>query len=100
LSGCFTRPAGESGSAYFLMPRGYKLKNHEGCFLLKEILDFNVVIRLPLVFESDTVRFELFFEEHILTPLSPPGLASYCTEGEWKEYMKNNYTKEDTRIFE
>jgi len=100
LSGTLTRPAGESGNAYILMPRSYKLINNEDAYLLKELLDLNVIIRLPVSFGSDRTNFELFFADHDPRMLSLMGLTNYSTKEEWQAYMKENYTKEDTRVFE
>jgi hypothetical protein len=47
LSGTVRRPVGEAGSLFVLMPRRYRLLNHGGLNLMKEVLDMNVVVRLP-----------------------------------------------------
>ena len=64
------------------------------------LLDFNVVIQLPMKFTSETTEFELFFKEWNFDMLSPRGHLPYATKREWLEYMGKNYTKEETRVFE
>lgn len=99
LSGCVSRPAGESGSLYFLMPRKMRLLNYEGINQLKELLDLNVILRLPVRFDEETVEFELFFEPWELGLVAPVGLLPYATEQEWREYMQRN-GKGETRVYE
>lgn len=100
LSGTVTRPAGERGNLFLLMPRDMRLINHEGTGLLKELLDFTVIIRVPVAFKKDTVKFELFFEPWKLTPLAPRGLLQYSTEAEWRAHMKEHGRPGATRVYE
>lgn len=102
LSGTVSRPAGERGSLYLLMPRNMRLVNHEGTSLLKELLDFTVIIRVPLEFKRDRVDFKFEFERWELTPLAPTewGLVRYGTEEEWRAYMQKHSEPGDTRVYE
>jgi hypothetical protein len=100
LSGTVSRPAGESGNLFLLMPRNMRLVNHEGTGLLKELLDFNVIVRVPVEFRKDTAKLDLRFEPWVLTPLAPRGLLYYSTEKEWREHMKRNSQPGDTRVYE
>lgn len=100
LSGTATRPAGESGSLFFLMPRKMRLINHEGVYQLKELLDLNVIMRLPVHFTEDTVDFSLDFEPWELGYVAPVGLISYATEQEWRDYMHHHAKPGDTRVYE
>jgi len=99
LSGSVTRPAGERGNLFFIMPRKMRLINHEGIYQLKELLDLNVILRLPVQFDEETVDFELCFEPWELGLVAPVGLLPYATEAEWREYMRIN-GKGDTRVYE
>ncbi|MCL2813200.1 MAG: hypothetical protein FWD23_01225 [Oscillospiraceae bacterium] len=100
LCGSVTRPAGERGGVYILMPRNYKLINQKGAHLLKELLDYSVVMYLPVQFSGPVEKFELFFEEWNFETLSPRGHIPYSTKQEWQEYMRLYYHRQDTRVFE
>jgi len=100
LSLSVTRPVGETGNVYLLMPRNYKLINNKSVHLLKELLDFNVVIQVPVTFTSTIENFTFDFEEWNPVTLSPRGHIPYSTEQEWLDYMRNNYHKQKTRVFE
>jgi len=98
-----TRPVGERGNVYILLPRDYKLKNaerHRGVHLLKELLDFSVIMQQPVAFDSETKDFAFEFEKWDFQTLSPRGHIPYSTEQEWLDYMRENYKKQDTRVFE
>lgn len=95
-----TRPAGERGSLFLLMPRQYQLVNPDQVSLVKELLDFNVIIRVPVQFTEDTMDFYFFFEDWKLGMLAPKDLIPYATYEEWQAFMKEHYTKESTRVFE
>lgn len=82
------------------MPRKMRLVNHEGVYLLKELLDLNVIMRLPVHFTEDTVDFEFFFEPWELGLVAPVGLISYATEQEWRDYMQRTGKQGNTRVFE
>jgi len=63
LSGTVTRPKGESGSLFFLMPDGFRLVNHEGHKLMKDGRDNVVIIRRDFEFKSGKpLAFKLRFE--------------------------------------
>ncbi len=61
LSGRVTRPRGERGSLYFIMPNDYMLVNHEQHWLMKVGLDNSVVIRRDFEFTKKEMPFELRF---------------------------------------
>ncbi len=100
LSGIATRPKGEKGSVFVHSPRNFKLINRGKCHILKELLDHNLVIEVPLNFKSEEAEFELNFEEWNFYNFSPIGLMPYSNIDELKDYMKKNYSKESTRVFE
>jgi hypothetical protein len=100
LSGIVRRPTGESGNLYILMPRRMRVINHERVYALKELLDFTVILRLPLAFIKDRAEFELFFEPWDLTPLAPRGLLRYATEEEWRAHMTKVGGPDDPRVYE
>jgi hypothetical protein len=103
LKAKFIRPKGEKGNAFILMPRNFRLLEEctRGLNIIKELLDFNVIIRVPLDFKTDSFDLELCFGYWKLgKALAPRSLMPYTNEDEWKTYMKTHYTKEDTRVFE
>lgn len=100
LSGTLTRPAGEKGNLFLLIPRNYKLLNHMGINLMKELLDFNIVAKVPISFDLDTASFSFTFEEWNFNMLAPRGHIPYATKEEWQAYMAENYKKQTTRVFE
>ncbi len=100
LSGTATRPAGQKGSIIISAPRNFKLLNRGKCHVLKELLDHRLYIELPLDFTSDEIDFNLEFEYWNFKNITPRGLMPYATIEELKEYMAENYTREDTRVFE
>lgn len=99
LSGTVTRPVGETGNIYILMPRQYQLINTSGVSLLKELIDFSVVIRLPVVFDVEIKHFKLFFKKWELGLLAPIGLIPYSTEEEWLDYMQKHYALGGNKSF-
>jgi hypothetical protein len=100
LSGSARRPAGETGDLFLLMPRQYRLINHEGCHLMKDARDMTVVIRKQLRFESDIVKFEFRFEPVGTRFVSRKGWLPYATVEEWLIYVAENKRDNDTRVFE
>ena len=100
LAGTATRPAGESGNLLFLMPRTMSMVNHRGSFLMKEVLDMNVVIRRPVHFTTEREAFELRFRPRGSPYVSRKGWLPYSTEQEWLEYAERNRQPGDTRVFE
>lgn len=61
LSGRVTRPRGERGSLYFIMPNNYMLVNHEHHWLMKVGTDNSVVIRRDFEFTKKEMPFDLKF---------------------------------------
>ncbi len=100
LTGVASRPEGEKGSVIILSPRNMKLLNRGKCHLLKELIDQRVIIEVPLEFTSNTQEFKLQFEKWEFNNIIPRGLMPYATMDELKEYMKENYKRESTRVFD
>ena len=100
LAGTATRPAGERGNLLFLMPRAMSLINHTESFLMKEVLDMNVVIRRPVHFSAEHEAFELRFRPRGTPYVSRKGWLPYTTEREWLEYAERHRAPDDPRVFE
>jgi len=100
LAGTATRPAGELGNLFFLMPRAMSLINHTESFLMKEVLDMNVVIRRPVHFSAEREAFELRFRPRGTPYVSRKGWLPYTTEREWLEYAERHRAPDDARVFE
>jgi len=100
LTGTVKRPAGEGGNLFFLMPREFRLINHEGAFLVKEILDMNVVIRKPIYTTGDQDTFELRFERLGTKYVSRPGWLPFSTEKEWLDYLGQKGRDGDPRVID
>ena len=100
LSLSVTRPVGEMGNIYVLMPRNYRLINAKGVNLLKELLDFKVIMQIPVKFDEEIKNFAFDFEQWNPVNLSPRGHIPYSTKQEWLDYMRDNYKKQGTRVFE
>lgn len=100
LSGVATRPAGENGNLFFLMPRNMRLINHERACLMKEVLDMQTVIRVPIEFRNDKETFELRFEAIDSKYVAYKGWLPYSTEDEWLSFVARNRAPEDTRVIE
>ena len=98
LKGVARRPAGETGSLFFLLPRRLRMLNHPEAVTLKEVIDMQTVIRLPLVFRSDTEPFELRFEVLDTPYVSRQGWLPYATESEWLAYVAEHRDPRSTRI--
>lgn len=62
LAGTATRPKGETGNLFFLMPPELRLVNHEGHYLMKDGTDGSVIIRRSLTFRRPAEPFALQFE--------------------------------------
>ncbi len=99
LSGVCKRPAGENGKLIVLTPPNFKLLNRGKCHIIKELLDYNIVIEVPLDFETDTAEFTLRFEPWNFKNITPRGFVDYSNMEEMRQYMKKNYKRENTRIF-
>lgn len=100
LAGAVCRPAGESGNLFFLMPRKWRLVNPRGVFLMKELIDLNVVLRKPVHFATPVERFELFFEPWDPPCVAPRGLMPFATEKEWRAYAREHWNPGGTRVFD
>jgi hypothetical protein len=72
--------------------------NHPEAVTLKEVIDMQTVIRLPLVFRSDTEPFELRFEVLDTPYVSRQGWLPYATESEWLAYVAEHRDPRSTRI--
>jgi hypothetical protein len=100
LSGTATRPAGEVGNLYFLMPRKMRVLNNKGLWLMKELEDYKVIIRKEIAFTKDEEDFEIFFEHWTDRKHVPGHLMHNATVEEWLERVKKQRGPEDTRVFE
>ncbi len=100
LKGVARRPVGEAGSLFFLMPRQLRMINHPEATTLKEVIDMQTVIRLPLVFRCETEPFELRFEAIDTPYVSRQGWLPYATESEWLAYVEEHRDPRSTRIIE
>ncbi len=100
LKGVARRPVGEAGSLFFLLPRHLRMLNHPEAVTLKEVIDMQTVIRLPLVFRSETEPFELRFEALDTPYVSRQGWLPYATESEWLAYVAEHRDPRSTRVIE
>ncbi len=100
LSGVATRPAGEVGNLFFLMPRKMRVINDKGLWLLKELIDMNVIIRKEIKFKEDCESFDIFFEPWEEKYVTARPLMPYATEAQWLEYAEQNRKPGDTRVIE
>jgi hypothetical protein len=100
LTGTVSRPPGESGNLLFLMPRGYRLINHEGTLLMKEVLDMNVVIRKDIHLDEDDAPLDLRFEPLNTNYVSRPGWLPFTTEEEWLDHLEKNRDPGETRVLD
>ncbi len=98
LRGAAMRPAGEKGNLFFLIPRQLKLINHDKANIMKEVIDMQTVIRLPLEFKNDQEAFELRFELMDTSFVARNGWLAYATEKEWLKYIEKNHKLDDTRV--
>ena len=95
------RPAGEKGNILLLMPRSFKVKRPSpGTHIVKELLDYRVLVSVPLSFGEGAADFRLEFEHWDFHNLSPRGHIPYSNMKELREYMEKNYVRESTRVFE
>lgn len=100
LSGTATRPVGEVGNLFFLMPRKMRVINNEGLWTMKELEDMNVVIRKEIRFNKEHEDFEIFFEPWEEKYIVAKPLMPYDTEAEWLDYVKKHRKPGDTRVIE
>lgn len=100
LTGTVSRPRGESGNLFFLMPRRFQLINHEDTWLVKEVLDMNVIIRKEIHLATDNENFDLHFEPLVTKYVSRPGWLPFSTEEEWLDYIKETHGSDDPRVID
>ncbi len=100
LSVRVSRPIGEKGNLYFLMPRKMRVINDKGLWLMKDLDDMNVIIRKEISFQSDHEEFEIFFEPWEERYVTGKHLMPFSTEAEWLEYVRENRQPGDTRVIE
>jgi hypothetical protein len=100
LTGSVRRPVGEKGNVFFLMPSGFRLTNHEGTGLMKELIDMNVVVRMPVSFARETEAFELEFTPRGTPYVGRKGWMRYPREEDWLAEVKKNRKPGDTRVIE
>lgn len=96
-SGKVTRPIGETGNLFFLMPRKMRVVNTEGLWLMKELDDMNVIIRKEIKFTREHETFELFFEPWERQYI-PEHLMKKATEEQWMERINKGKRNENTRV--
>lgn len=99
LSGKVTRPVGETGNLFFLMPRKMRAINTEGLWLMKELDDMNLIIRKEIKFTHEHESFEIFFEPWERKYI-PEHLMKKATEEEWMESMNKGKKNENTRVLQ
>lgn len=100
LSGTVTRPVDEKSNLFLLMPRKFLVINHEGLGLMKELIDMNVIIQMPIHFESDIYKFKLYFESWTPKQIVRKHFYPYETEKEWLDYKEEHRKAGDTRVIE
>lgn len=100
LSGTATRPVGETGNLFFLMPRKMRVVDNKGLWLLKELEDYKVIIRKEIKFTKEEENFELFFEAWEERKYVPGHLMNNATVEEWLEHVKKQRKPGDTRVFD
>ena len=100
LKGVARRPAGESGSLFFMPAAPHAAAQPPEAVTLKEVIDMQTVIRLPLVFNSDTEPFELRFKVLDTPYVSRQGWLPYATEAEWLAYVAEHRDPSSTRVIE
>ncbi|CAG4990443.1 hypothetical protein DYBT9275_00530 [Dyadobacter sp. CECT 9275] len=100
LSGTATRPVGEVGNLFFLMPRRMRVTDNKGLWLLKELEDYKVIIRKEITFTKEEEDFEIFFEPWTERKYVPGHLMPNATVEEWLEQVKKQRKPGDTRVFE
>ncbi|GAA4432098.1 hypothetical protein GCM10023091_03680 [Ravibacter arvi] len=100
LSGTATRPVGETGNLFFLMPRKMRVVDNKGLWLLKELEDYKVIIRKEIRFTKEEEDFEIFFEPWEERKYVPGHLMRNATVEEWLEHVRKQQKPGDTRIFD
>lgn len=100
LSGTATRPVGEVGSLFFLMPRNMSVVNPKGLWLMKELEDYKVIIRKEIIFNKEHEDFEIFFEPWEERKYVPDHLMHNATVEDWLDRVKRHRKPGDTRVIE
>jgi len=100
LAGTITRPAGERGNLFFLIPRHLKLINHEKANTMREVLDMQTVVRLPVEFKNERETFELRFEPIDTKFIARKNWLPYATEKEWLAHVEKHRDPSSTRVIE
>jgi hypothetical protein len=100
LKGMVRRPEGESGNLFFLMPRQLRLADIGQMSTMKEVIDMQTVIRLPVRFQKEKEPFELAFELMETPNVSRQGWLPYTTEAEWLAYLAEHKDHGSTRVIE
>lgn len=100
LKGLARRPVGEHGNLFFLMPRHLKLRKDTGTNKMKEVLDMQTVVRLPIDFRTERQEFELRFEPLDTPYLARKGWLPYATEEEWRRYLAEHPFPDPHRVIE
>ena len=72
------------------MPRNLKLKHHERVNTMKEVIDMQTVISLPIRFSSDREAFELEFRKLDTDMVARPGWLEYSTEAQWLDFIEKH----------
>jgi hypothetical protein len=100
LSGVVSRPAGESGHLFLHLPREWRLVDHSGVRLMKEVLDMSAMACIPIRFESDRVEFSYRFERLDVPNVCWRWWLPYRSVEEWQAWLKANRDPDDTRVIE
>jgi len=100
LSGVAARPAGERGNLFIHIPRQFRLVNHRGVGLMKDVRDMTVVARVPMAFARERERFDLRFADLGSRYVARKGWLPYATVEEWLAYVQEHRDASDTRVIE
>ncbi len=100
LRGTARRPSGESGNLFFLMPRHLKLVNDKRTNKMKEVIDMQTIIRMPLDFQKTRQEFELQFQRMDTPYVSRKGWLPYATETEWLNFVAEHKIPDSHRVIE
>jgi len=100
LAGVATRPAGEQGNLFLHLPRNWRLVNHKGIRLMKEVLDMSAMACVPTHFASDRVEFVYQFEALDVPNVCWRWWLPYRTFEEWQTWLAENHDPKDPRVIE
>lgn len=92
------RPVGESGRIILLMPRPYRVVNHERVNTMKEVIDMQTICSVPVEFDRETVTTTLQFERLNTPFVARIGWLPYATEKEWRKYVKEHPFDDPNRV--